>query len=62
MSSAADVPMPSGVAAPQHHTGAENLKEMSAAEFICKVGRERNFPRIKAERTGFHPGCVKVKP
>lgn len=39
-----------------------NLKEMSAAEFICKVGREWNFPRIEAERTGFHPGSVKVKP
>lgn len=39
-----------------------NLKEMSAAEFICKVGREWNFPRIEAERTGFHPASVKVKP
>lgn len=39
-----------------------NLKEMSAAEFICKVGREWNFPRIEAKRTGFRPASVKVKP
>lgn len=39
-----------------------NLKKVSAALFICKMGSVWNFPRVGAERTGFHPGSVNVKP
>lgn len=59
--SIADVPMPSGVAAPRHCGGAEPGGN-ECTRVHMQSGREWNFPRIEAERTGFHPGYVEVKP